>query len=341
MIMKIILIIPYYGRLPEWISLFVKSCGYLNGKIDFLFFTDDSSILSIECEANVQYHITSFEWLRDYIASKGLGELSSAYKLCDYRPCYGYIFQEYIKDYEYWGYCDVDTILGDIPSFLIKSNYTQYDRIGEKGHFTIYRNTKKCRELFLTNYKDLPRYFDFSFVKNTTYPCHFDESGMNVLCKRNNLKYLEKDFALQTTIEKELHLHTFQAKYPELFVFDRGHIFCYTKKNESIIKDEYMYIHFQNRKVLPLHGNCEDCFVITHLGFFPFDRGNIDKYILKYGGFDSNEERDNYLMEARSNHSLSQMKKLRREFKTHGFTALKNLYYRTQWIRFLKENNMF
>lgn len=339
--MRIVLIIPYYGKLPEWISLFIKSCGYLKEKIDFLFFTDDSNILNIKCEANIQYQITSFEWLRNYISSRGLGKLSSAYKLCDYKPCYGYIFQEYIKDYEYWGYCDIDTILGDIPAFLMKNNYTQYDRIGEKGHFTIYRNTKKCRELFLSSYKDLPQYFNFSFVKKTTYPCHFDESGMNVLCKRNNLKFLEKDFSLQITIEKELHLHTFQAKFPELFVFDRGHVFRYTKKNESIIKEEYMYIHFQNRKVLPLHNGCEDCFVITHLGFFPFDRENIDKFFLQYGGFDSKEEKDDYLKKVHLNRSLSQKNKLKREFKTHGFAAFRNLYHRWQLIRFLKKNNMF
>lgn len=339
--MKIILIIPYYGKLPEWISLFVKSCGYLKGKIDFLFFTDDSSILSIECEANVQYHITSFEWLRDYIASKGLGELSSAYKLCDYKPCYGYIFQDYIKDYEYWGYCDVDTILGDIPSFLIKNDYIQYDRIGEKGHFTIYRNTKKCRELFLTNYKDLPRYFDFSFVKNTTYPCHFDESGMNILCKRNNLRYLEKDFALQTTIVTELHLHTFNAKFPELFVFNKGHVFRYEKKNDSITKEEYMYIHFQDRKVLPLYDCSGDCFIITHLGFFPFYENEINSYFEKYGTFDTMEENRLYLKQITDHSYVMRKMRLKREFKICGIKAFYNLYQRILSIIWLRKNNMF
>ena len=41
--MNIVLIVPYFGKLPEWITLFFKSCEYLDGKIDFLFFTDDEN----------------------------------------------------------------------------------------------------------------------------------------------------------------------------------------------------------------------------------------------------------------------------------------------------------
>ena len=278
----------------------------------------------------------------EYIEKKGFGVLSSAYKLCDYRPLYGYIFQEYIEGYDYWGYCDIDTVLGDISSFLIRNNYTCYDRIGEKGHFTIYRNTKKCRELFTQYPYSFPKYFDFEFVKQTTYPCHFDESGMNVICNRSNcIKYLEKNFALQTTIVRELHLHTFGAKYPELFVFNKGHIYRYEKRNDSIMKEEYMYIHFQDRKKMPIHNGCEDCFLITHLGFVPFSEEKIEDYFLLYGGFDTKEEREGYLKDVISKNRINQKKKLKREFKTCGLRAFYNLYQRKKWIYFLKKNNMF
>lgn len=326
--MKIILIIPYFGKLPEWISLFLKSCEYLNGKIDFLFFTDDKSLSNIDVTPNIKYHIVSFEWLLNHIETKGLGVLSSAYKLCDYKPLYGYIFQEYIEGYEYWGYCDIDTVLGDIPSFLIRNNYTSYDRIGEKGHFTIYRNTKECRELFYQYTSSLPKSCDFNFVKQTTYPCHFDESGMNIICKRNNIRFLEKDFALQVTIVYELHLHTLGARYPELFVFDKGHIYRYEKRSDQIVKEEYMYIHFQDRKKMPVHSNCGDCFIITHLGFFPFDESKIDKAFLLYGRFDTKEEKKLFLKQAALMIRKSRMLKLRREFKVCGIRALYNVYLR-------------
>ena len=340
--MNIVLIIPYFGKLPEWIILFLKSCEYLDGKIDFLFFTDDENISCINRPSNVKYYVVSFDLLVKYIETKGLGVLSSAYKLCDYKPLYGYIFQEYIEGYDYWGYCDIDTVLGDISSFLIKNNYTCYDRIGEKGHFTIYRNTKECRELFTQYPYSFPKYFDFEFVKQTTYPCHFDESGMNIICNRSNsIKYLEKNFALQTTIVRELHLHTFGAKYPELFVFNKGHIYRYEKMNDSIMKEEYMYIHFQDRKKMPIHNGCEDCFLITHLGFVPFSEEKIEDYFLLYGGFDTKEEREGYLKDVISKNRINQKKKLKREFKTCGLRAFYNLYQRKKWIYFLKKNNMF
>ncbi len=36
---KIAIIIPYFGKYPEWIDLFFYSCG-MNKTIDFYFFTD-------------------------------------------------------------------------------------------------------------------------------------------------------------------------------------------------------------------------------------------------------------------------------------------------------------
>lgn len=36
----ICMIIPYFGKFPDWIDLFIQSCRK-NSEIDFLFFTDD------------------------------------------------------------------------------------------------------------------------------------------------------------------------------------------------------------------------------------------------------------------------------------------------------------
>ena len=65
--MNIVLIIPYFGKLPEWITLFFKSCEYLDGKIDFLFFTDDENISCINRPSNVKCYVVSFDWLIKYI----------------------------------------------------------------------------------------------------------------------------------------------------------------------------------------------------------------------------------------------------------------------------------
>ena len=44
--------------------------------------------------------------------------LDHPYKLCDYKPAYGYIFPEYTKGYDYWGHCDMtDCIFGNLRKF--------------------------------------------------------------------------------------------------------------------------------------------------------------------------------------------------------------------------------
>ena len=40
--------------------------------------------------------------------------LDRPYKLCDFKPAYGFIFGEYLKEYDYWGHCDIDIVWGDL-----------------------------------------------------------------------------------------------------------------------------------------------------------------------------------------------------------------------------------
>ena len=47
--------------------------------------------------------------------------LENAYKLCDYKQFYGYLFSEYLCGYDYWGYCDCDLIFGNIRRFVTQN----------------------------------------------------------------------------------------------------------------------------------------------------------------------------------------------------------------------------
>ena len=33
--------------------------------------------------------------------------------MCDYKVAYGEMFQDYIKEYDFWGHCDMDMIFGE------------------------------------------------------------------------------------------------------------------------------------------------------------------------------------------------------------------------------------
>ena len=61
---------------------------------------------------------------------------------------YGYLFDDYLTEYDFWGHCDVDLIFGNIRKFIDDKILNQYDRILSRGHLSLYRNCKEINELF-------------------------------------------------------------------------------------------------------------------------------------------------------------------------------------------------
>ncbi len=101
---NIVLIIPYFGKLPWYFPYFIHSCKF-NSDIDFIILSD---IKLVGLPPNVKYFNYSLEKFR-VIASKALGfevVIEHGYKLCDFKPAYGYIFSNLIEEYDFWGHCD-------------------------------------------------------------------------------------------------------------------------------------------------------------------------------------------------------------------------------------------
>jgi hypothetical protein len=148
---KIALIIPYFGKYPEWIDLYFYSCQQ-NKTIDFYFFTD--SKIPEKHADNLYFQQISFT---DYCktASEKLGidfSPKSAYKLCDLKVFYGFLHQDLLKNYDFWGFGDVDVIWGNIAKFYTPEMLEKYDVFSThadrvSGHLAILRNNKKYREL--------------------------------------------------------------------------------------------------------------------------------------------------------------------------------------------------
>lgn len=135
---KIALIMPYFGNFPNYFALWECSASK-NRDIDFLVFTNYprensyKNIIYIQCE---------FHEIKKRI-EREIGfppMLTNAYKIVDYKPLYGCIFHEYLKDYSHWGYCDSDVIFGDLSKFLTDARLNTYDRIYQHGHLCIYKN---------------------------------------------------------------------------------------------------------------------------------------------------------------------------------------------------------
>ena len=317
--MNIIILIPYFGRLPEYFDVFLKSVVHLS-HIDFRIFTDDRSALERSYSKNVCVQIMSFSEIQQRIHKIWGVKLTSGYKLCDFKPMYAELFSDFIKGYDYWGYCDIDTMMGDVMAFLNNIDYTHYDRIGKNGHFTLYRNCEYINALYKKYPKTASPNCNYLYVISTTYPCNFDEVGMNEIVKSQNILFYEENHVADTTIMRDLHLHTYgNSKTPELFVYINGKCYVYSMKDNIVCRKEYMYIHFQDRKNMPVNGNLSDKVLITHLGFFPFDESHIQEYFSSYGAVDTKLERTLYMIGKRKGQMMRRLKRLIIEISEYGW----------------------
>ena len=54
---------------------------------------------------------------------------------------HGFLFEKYIKDFDYWGHCDCDLIFGNLEKNVTPLLNEDYDKLFAAGHLTIYKNT--------------------------------------------------------------------------------------------------------------------------------------------------------------------------------------------------------
>ena len=150
--MKVLIILPYFGETPAWLDYFLKSCSY-NPGINWLLYSNIK--LERRPYRNILIENASIEDF-NRLASSKLGisiRISHPYKICDFRPAFGVIFKDYIKNYGFWGYCDLDLIFGKISDFINRDHLKIYDVITSKpnyisGHFTLYRNCSFTQSLY-------------------------------------------------------------------------------------------------------------------------------------------------------------------------------------------------
>lgn len=134
---SILIIHPYFGKFPNMFPFWLESCK-LNTSIDFLIVTDQHITM---VAPNIHIWNTTLSEIKKRIEKiTGISVwLEKPYKLCDFRPLFGKIFETYTSKYEFWGYCDCDLIFGNIRYFLTEKILTNYDYILGWGHFHIQR----------------------------------------------------------------------------------------------------------------------------------------------------------------------------------------------------------
>lgn len=149
---KISIIILYRNNWPWWFEYFLYSCSF-NRSIQWLIFSDN--VVPTNTPDNIRFIDISPDDLNLRIKEKlGINpDIRHPFKFSDFKPAYGLLFKEYILDSDFWGYCDVDLVFGDISDFLIPEIIDNYDIISPSadffpGHFLILKNQENINNLF-------------------------------------------------------------------------------------------------------------------------------------------------------------------------------------------------
>ncbi|MEY8688211.1 DUF6625 family protein [Bacteroides sp. AN502(2024)] len=275
--MKIKVISPYFGKFPPFFDLFLESCRY-NPEITFLIFTDQHNIPL--CPPNVEI----FQWQFFDLKKMIQGKLSlnikamyalSPYKLCDYKPAYGKLFEDYLEGADFWGFCDMDLIFGKIFNILSLDKLSQSERILTQGHLTFYKNSHKMNMMFT---RELENGISFAQAISFSEPAFFDEIFMPEICKENDvIQYGENVFAdilpqYATFVVAPTCTITNRAK--QRFCWKNGRLFqMYRSVDSEETLSEIMYIHFQKRPLTPFYSqsdlNGKARIYFTPQGIFP------------------------------------------------------------------------
>lgn len=166
-----LVIAVYFGKLPSYFSLFIRSIAFNSG-IDFLLITDQ---LVPVTPKNLKVKQMTLDQFRSKTAAALEMNVSMPrpYKICDFRPAFGHIFAEDITGYTHWGHCDLDVIFGDILRRIPVEVFHSYRKILVRGNFALYRNDSVANSWYRTELPDV----DYRRVFSTPNPFHFDESA--------------------------------------------------------------------------------------------------------------------------------------------------------------------
>lgn len=244
---RIALIIPYFGKWPSYIDLYLQSCRK-NQLIDILFVTD---LLPIDgAPKNVKFISFTFDQLKERLTTilgVAIPDIQP-YKLCDFRPAYGLVFQKELQNYAFWGYGDIDLIYGNLSLFLTPETLNNSDILAFRsdhlhGPFTLFKNNPDINRLFKESddWKSIfsqPNYYSFDefgkemfHTKPNTPIEEFKSDNISVIALKEAKKGNTKLY-MQTHSKEEIY------KTKDIIVYGQGSVY------NAKTKEEYAFYHW-------------------------------------------------------------------------------------------------
>lgn len=277
---SICLLAGYFGQLPDCFDAYLRSCES-NSSIQWIILTDDAEPRDLP--PNVRLVPTTLAELQHGF-SRRLGFevcLSRAYLLCDFRPAFGLLFEEFFAGYDFWGHCDVDMIFGDLRHFLRSEILACHDRILQRGHLSLFRNSEEMNCCFM---QSAPGAMDYRDVLRDERYLGFDEwRGLYRIMRYLGRPQYHEEIVADIRSPTRWRIPRFEMtelpNYPrQVFYWYRGKVFqAYLNNELGIVDREVAYLHFQKRP-LPAPGfdaRRAEGFLITPDGFVPYAREHL------------------------------------------------------------------
>lgn len=244
---SIIVIFPYFGKLPPQYKMWRASALY-NTDIDYLFFTD----CDVESAENIIVHKMSFTEFRQITQSKFDFPivLDRPYKICDYRPAFAYILSEYVKDYDFWGWGDLDVVYGNIRHFVTDDVLSRYKMISGFGHFTLYKNDDYTNTFFMKEVEGFVSYRDAFTQRRSMFFDEYEYKGFGDKWRGCHPEdcWLEWPFDNASKPKQSYHFNSMTRGWKQVIFEHIGNkLYMLRFNNGRLEKQESLYAHFQHR----------------------------------------------------------------------------------------------
>ncbi len=262
-IKKACFIIPYFGKLPGTFPVYLRTCA-CNPDFDWLIVTDDRT--EYDYPENVHVSYTGFDAFVDRVQSHFDFPiaLKRPYKICDFRPAFGEIFADELREYLFWGHCDLDQYFGKISHFITDEVLDTYEKILCLGHFTLFRNVPKINEMYKIPDKKWGQSYKDAFSQEKHWI--FDEwpsgnTSINKIMKQEGVKTFcyHDAFADLVPFVSRFRSYIFDHEAEDwvkediknsIYIWQDGALYaCHKGKDGQLVCRELLYVHIRQRKM--------------------------------------------------------------------------------------------
>lgn len=279
---KICFVVPYFGSLPKYTQVWLESCKN-NETVNWILFTNDKTKFDYPENVNVIY--CEFGDIKKLVQSNYdfKIELEEPYKLVDYKIAYGEIFKKYLTDYDFWGYCDIDVIWGDIRRFYTEELLQRYRKLGCQGHCSIYLNTEENNKIYKNDIGDISYVDVFTskkiFASDRVFiEERFERVGYYKETVYAGLQIVEPGFYLQSMPKNEGVYNKRQV-----FYWKEKKLYRYYLFRKQLYCKEFLYIHFFKRPMKNKITDFSKPILIFPDVYMNFEKDVDEKVVKKYG----------------------------------------------------------